>query len=88
MNEAGGREVPLFNALSSQFAYLACVHRYRTKLLERLLEMADREVVSATKDRGTVDSGASIVGVSKIVDVNFGPATTVDSAKRSSMERY
>jgi hypothetical protein len=81
LNEAGGREVPLFNALSSQFAYLACVHRYRTKLLERLLKMARREVASATKDRGIVGSRASIVGVSKIVDVNIGPAATIDSAQ-------
>lgn len=81
LNEAGGREVPLFNGLSSQFAYLACVHRYRAKLLDRLSEMAGREVASATKDRGTIGNGASIVGVSKIVDVNVGPAATVDSAQ-------
>ena len=29
VNEAGGREVMLFNALSSQFAHLLCLHRDR-----------------------------------------------------------
>jgi Domain of unknown function (DUF4954) len=81
LNEAGGREVPLFNALSSQFAYLACVHRYRSDLLKRLSEMACREVESATKDYGTIGDGASIVGVPKIVDVNVGPSATIDSAQ-------
>lgn len=81
LNEAGGREVPLFNALSSQFAYLACVHRYRSDLLKRLLEMARGEVEAATKDYGTIGDGASIVGVPKIVDVNIGPAATIDSAQ-------
>ena len=81
LNEAGGREVPLFNALSSQFAYLACVHRYRSDLLKRLSEMARREVEAATKDYGTIGDGASIVGVPKIVDVNVGPSATIDSAQ-------
>lgn len=81
LNEAGGREVPLFNALSSQFAYMACVYRYRSDLLKRLMEMARREVDAAAKDYGTIGKGASIVGVRKIVDVNIGPAATIDSAQ-------
>ena len=81
LNEAGGREVPLFNALSSQFAYLVCVHRYRGDLLKRLFEMARREVEAATRDYGTIGNGVSIVGVPKIVDVNVGPAGTIDSAQ-------
>jgi hypothetical protein len=81
LNEAGGREVPLFYAMSSQFAYMACVYRYRVDLLSRLMDMARREVESATKDYGTVGDGATIVGVRKIVDVNIGPAATIDSAQ-------
>jgi hypothetical protein len=81
LNEAGGREVPLFNALSSQFAYLVCVHRYRNDLLKRLLEMAGREVERAKTDFGTVGNGAQIFGVPKIVDVNVGPAASIDSAQ-------
>lgn len=81
LNEAGGRDVPIFNAMSSQFAYLVSVYRYRTDLLKSLLEMARREVDGAKKDHGTVGEGAWIIGVPKIVDVNFGPAATVDSAQ-------
>ncbi len=81
LNEAGGREVPLFNALSSQFAYLVCVHRYRTELLDKLLAMAGREVDRATRDFGIVGDGATIVGVPRIVDVNIGPAASIDSAQ-------
>src|SRR3954452_7594402 len=50
LNEAGGREVPLFNALSSQFAFLLAVYRYRGDLLKRLLDMAHREADSAAND--------------------------------------
>lgn len=81
LNEAGGREVPLFDALSSQFAYLVCVHRHRAGVIERLMHMARHAAAQATKDFGTVGDGAWITGVAKIVDVNIGPAATIDSAQ-------
>ncbi len=80
LNEAGGREVPLFNALSSQFAYLVCLYRYRTELVERLLAMARTAANAAAKDHGAVGNDAAIVGVAKILDVNIGPACRIDSA--------
>ncbi len=80
LNEAGGREVPLFNALSSQFAYLVCVYRYRTEVVGRLMEIA-RRAAEAASDFGTVGEGAWITGVPKIVDVAIGPAATIDGAQ-------
>jgi hypothetical protein len=80
VNEAGGREVPLFNALSSQFAYLVCLHRYQTELVDRLIAMARRAADAAAKDLGSVGDEASVVGVPKIMDVDIGPAARIDSA--------
>jgi hypothetical protein len=80
LNEAGGREVPLFNALSSQFAYLLCVHRYRTELVPRLLEIGRREAAAGAKDFGSLGDGVSIAGVTKILDVDFGPSANIDAA--------
>jgi hypothetical protein len=81
LNEAGGREVPMFDALSSQFAYLVCVYRYRTDIVKPLLAMARKAADDAARDFGTVGDGAAITGVSKIVDVNIGPGATIDSAQ-------
>jgi hypothetical protein len=81
LNEAGGREVPLFNALSSQFAYLACVHRYRGEVIGRLTEMAGRAAAEAAGDFGVIGDGAWIIGVPKIIDVSVGPLATIDSAQ-------
>jgi len=80
LNEAGGREVPLFNALSAQYAYLVCVHRYRTDVVGRLMEMGRKAALAAQGDRGTIADGAWITGVQKISDVVIGPAAVVDSA--------
>lgn len=80
LNEAGGREVVLFNELSVQFAYLMCLHRYRPKMIKKLKAIADKYVNSVRSDRGKVGCGTHICSTREIVDVNIGPFATVNGA--------
>ncbi|MBC8873703.1 MAG: DUF4954 family protein [Planctomycetes bacterium] len=80
LNEGGGREMILFNRLDSQFAYLLCVHRYRTKLIEKLQAVAAVEVAKAKSDRGSIGTGARIRNVKQIRDVNIGDYAVIDGA--------
>lgn len=80
VNEAGGREVIIFNELSVQFAYLMCLHRYRPKLIRRLAEIAKREVEKVRADRGKVGAGAQIFSTTEIIDVNIGQCAIVNGA--------
>jgi hypothetical protein len=80
LNEAGGREVVLFDGLSSQFAHLLCLHRYRPELVKRLRAMAAAEAAKARSDRGRIGAGAKIVSCREIIDVHVGPAATVAGA--------
>jgi len=77
LNEGGGREVQLFNEMSSQFAHLLCMHRYRPKFIEKLEAFAKAQVDSVKSDTGTIGAGAKIAGVPRIIDVNIGEAATV-----------
>ncbi len=77
LNEGGGREVKLFNEMSSQFAYLLCLHRYRPKFIEKLEAYVDQAVASVKSDTGTIGAGAKLAGVARIIDVNVGAAATV-----------
>ncbi|GAG29829.1 unnamed protein product, partial [marine sediment metagenome] len=80
LNEAGGREVVLFNELSVQFAYIMCLHRYRPKLIERLKAIADSYVQTVRSDRGKIAGGARICSAEEIIDVNVGPYTIINGA--------
>ena len=77
LNEGGGREVTLFNELSSQFAHLLCMHRYRPKLIEKLEAFAKQAAESVKSDVGTIGVGAKVANVGRLIDVNVGEATTV-----------
>jgi hypothetical protein len=80
LNEAGGREVILFDELTVQFAYMMCLHRYRPKLIEKLKAVAGDYVESVRSDRGKVSAGASICSTGEIIDVNVGTFATINGA--------
>jgi hypothetical protein len=77
LNEGGGREVSLFNGMSSQFAHLLCMHRYQPKFIEKLEAFAKSQADSAKSDTGTIGAGAKVSAVARIIDVNIGEAATV-----------
>ncbi|MDE2998926.1 MAG: DUF4954 family protein [Gemmatimonadota bacterium] len=72
VNEGGGREIPMFDEMSSQFAYVMSMHRYRTEMTMRLQEMVDAYVAEITSDVGVVGEGAVVAHVNEILDVNVG----------------
>jgi len=80
LNEAGGREVVLFDHLNAQFAYIMCLHRYRPKLIEKLKTIASKYVQSIKSDRGTVAAGAKICSTTQIIDVKIGPYAKINAA--------
>jgi len=80
LNEAGGREVVLFDHLNAQFAYIMCLHRYRPKLIEKLKTIASKYVQSIKSDRGTVATGAKICSTTQIIDVKIGPYAKINAA--------
>jgi hypothetical protein len=80
LNEAGGREVLLFNELSSQFAHLMCLHRYRPGLIEALREIGATAARQVHTDRGQVGAGAQVALTTMIQDVHIGPRAVVQGA--------
>jgi hypothetical protein len=85
VNEGGGREIPIFETLSSQFAYMMSAHRYRPKLIEGMQRMVAEFVKERTSDIGEVGAGAVVRSVPEIKDVRIGPAARIVGA--SLLER-
>ncbi|MCA9265741.1 MAG: DUF4954 family protein [Planctomycetales bacterium] len=81
LNEAGGREVPLFSELTSQFAHLLCVYRYRDGLIDGLQRMARVAAEQNKRDMGTIGEHARLRGVSRMLGVDIGPAAVIDSVQ-------
>lgn len=82
INEAGGREIPIFDNLSAQLAYVIALYRHRPKLIEKLRAMISRYAASVASSMGLVGAGAKIFNSRIIKNVRIGPAATIEAASR------
>lgn len=82
LNETGGREVPIYNRLSAQTAYLIAMYRHRPDLTRRLRQMVADYAASVTDDRGTIGNGVRIINAGTIRNVCIGDACCIDGASR------
>jgi hypothetical protein len=74
MNEAGGRQIILFNDLSAQVAYLHVFYRHDTVFQRSLENMIQEEVKRNVPATGRVGRGVSLRGCGIIRNVCIGSA--------------
>ncbi|RLA58890.1 MAG: DUF4954 domain-containing protein, partial [Epsilonproteobacteria bacterium] len=80
LNEGGGRELPMYDRMTSQIAYLLVVYRHDEALVNALKQMIATYVAEKKSDMGLIDTEAKITNTSIIKNVNTGPYTIIDGA--------
>lgn len=80
MNEAGGREVIISEALSAQVAYLMAFYRHDPDLIGRLEAMTDRLAEERRSSMGEVGSSVLIRGAHTIENVFIGDGAQIEGA--------
>lgn len=82
LNEAGGREVPIYDRLSSHVAYIIALYRHNLPLLDKLKAMINVYCESVRASRGVVGKRAHISNSGLISDVKVGPHSEIIGIKR------
>ncbi len=82
VNEAGGREIPIYDYLSANTAYIIAFYRHRPKVIEKLQKMIAEYTASVSSSMGLVATGARIVNCRIIKNVKIGPASIIEGANR------
>ncbi|NMC37616.1 MAG: DUF4954 family protein [Bacteroidales bacterium] len=82
LNEAGGRELPLFDRLSSQIAYMTVLYRHDKEFIERILSIIRSYCESKRSDYGLIESGARISDTPVIRNVLIGGHSIISGAGR------
>jgi hypothetical protein len=82
VNEAGGREIPIYDHLSAHTAYVIAFYRHRPKVIENLQKMIADYTKSVTSSMGLLAKGAKIINCRIIKNVKVGPATVIEGASR------
>ncbi|OHB66142.1 MAG: DUF4954 domain-containing protein [Planctomycetes bacterium RBG_13_60_9] len=82
VNEAGGREVPIYDRLSAHTAYVLAFYRHRPKVIGRLKAMIDGYTASIRSGMGLVGKGARIINSRLLKNVRIGPAACIEGVNR------
>jgi len=82
VNEAGGREIPIYDRLSAQTAYVLAFYRHRPKVIERLKAMIAGYTASVASSMGLVAAGAKLFNCGIIKNLRIGPATVIEGVNR------
>ena len=82
VNEAGGREIPIYDHLSSHIAYIIAMYRHKKTVIEKLGGMIAQYVASVTSSTGLVGRGAKITDCGILKNIKIGPAAVLDGASR------
>jgi hypothetical protein len=80
LNEGGGREVPIFDKLTAQIAYLLATYRHDLEFIGNLKKIISGYVQSKKAKTGTIDKGSIIRDCGSIKNVNIGSYARISGA--------
>lgn len=76
INEAGGREVPLFDKLTSNVAHMIASYRYRTGFIDKILAIVSN-YISGHPAGGRIESNARLSGCKSLSNISVGAYATL-----------
>ena len=82
VNEAGGREVPIYDELSAQTAYITAFYRHRPKVIKNLQKMIAAYTGSVTSSMGLVAAGAKLINCRIIKNIKVGPDSVIEGVDK------
>jgi len=80
LNEGGGRELPIFDQLTAQIAYLMVVYRHDKLLTEKLSAIINSYVESKKATKGTIGENARILNTTSLRNVAVGDFAIISGA--------
>ena len=72
LNESGGREVPIYNGLTAQIAYLMAMYRHRPEAVKAIEKLIDTEIKNNTPELGQIGTGTYIAHCGALTDICTG----------------
>ncbi|MDP4206868.1 MAG: DUF4954 family protein, partial [Bacteroidota bacterium] len=82
INEGGGREVPIYDYLSTHVAYIIALYRHKEKVISALEKLVSDYVKYVSSNMGTIGAGAQIINCDTIKNVKIGAAAHIEGARK------
>lgn len=82
LNETGGREVPIFDHLSSHLAYVIALYRHRTDAIDAIKKLITQYTDHIRSQMATIGANSIILNCGEIRNVKMGVSTIIDGASK------
>ncbi len=80
LNEGGGRELPIFDKLSAQIAYVMVVYRHDQDFIKKATALIGKYIESKKSTRGAVGRNSRVLNTKSIRNVQIGEYTVISGA--------
>ena len=84
LNESGSREVPIFDDLTAQTAYIMCMYRHRPRMIGALKRMISDHTATLDPSRGIIRRGVQITSCNTLRDVRIGEYALINGVSELS----
>jgi len=82
INESGGREIPIYDLLTSQVAYILALYRHRKIAVTLIEKLISDHVAFMTDSVGDVNTGVRIINCGMIRNVRIGPYASLEGVAK------
>ncbi len=82
VNESGGRDILIYDFLSTQVAYMMSLYRHRPRLVCSLKQMVANYAKDISSTQGVVGPHAKILNCNTLLNVKIGACASIDGAKK------
>ncbi|TFH38997.1 MAG: DUF4954 family protein, partial [Bacteroidia bacterium] len=82
INEQGGRDIPIYDHLSTHIAYIMALYRHRRELISVLDQLVSNYVEYIKSDTGVIKSGSMIINCDSIKNVRIGNAARLEGVQK------
>nr|WP_319997367.1 DUF4954 family protein [uncultured Draconibacterium sp.] len=82
INEGGGREIPIYDYLSTHVAYMMALYRHRPQVVRSLKNMVVDYTKYVSSGMGVIGADSKVLNCNTILNVKTGPATIINGAKK------
>lgn len=82
INESGGREIPIYDLLSSQLAYILALYRHRAVAVSVIERLITDYVDFISDDVGDISTGVQIINCGMLRNVRIGPYASLEGVSK------
>lgn len=84
INEDGGRDIPIYDHLTTHIAYIFSLYRHKTSLIEKLEKLVAEYIDFVRDISGEIGAGVTVINCDNLQNLKIGDGARIEGARKLS----